>query len=114
MSIDFKNVKVIFPNGEEKKYPKPLILLELLNHSSLASKDIIALMVNGEVKSLNTIITFGIAKISPILRDSYEGWSIYRRTLVQIFATAVNQLYSKEFNVIVHHGVNNGYLVKKI
>ena len=70
-------------------------------------------MVNGEVKSLNTIITFGIAKISPILRDSYEGWSIYRRTLVQIFATAVNQLYSKEFNVIVHHGVNNGYLVKK-
>ena len=39
MSIDFKNVKVIFPNGEEKKYPKPLVLLELLNHSSLASKE---------------------------------------------------------------------------
>ena len=113
MSIDFENVKVIFPNGEEKKYPKPLILSELLNHSSLASKDIIALMVNGEVKSLNTIITFGIAKISPISRDSYEGWSIYRRTLVKVFATAVFQLYSKEFNVIVHHGVNNGYLVKK-
>ena len=113
MSIDFGNVKVIFPNGEEKNYPKPLILSELLNHSSLSSKDIVALMVNGEVKSLNTTITFGLAKISPVLRDSYEGWSLYRRTLVQIFATAVNQLYSKEFNVIVHHGVNNGYLVKK-
>ena len=70
-------------------------------------------MVNGEMKSLNTIITFGIAKISPILRDSYEGGSIYRRTLVQIFSTAVNQLYSKEFNIIFHHGVNNGYLIKK-
>ncbi len=38
---------------------------------------------------------------------------MYRRTLVQIFATTVNKLYSKQFNVIVHHGVNNGYLVKK-
>ena len=47
-------------------------------------------MENGEVKSLNTSITFGIAKISPILRDSYEGWPIYRRTLVKIFATAIN------------------------
>ena len=112
--IDFENVKVIFPNGEEKKYPKPLILSELLNHASLSSKDIIALQVNGEVKSLNTSINFGLAKITPILKDSDEGWSMYRRTLVKIFATAVNKLYAKNFNVIIHHGVNNGYLVKKV
>ena len=111
--IDFKNIKVIFPDGEEKKYPKPLILSKLLEHPSLSSKDIIALMVNGEVKSFNTIINFGIAKICPILLDSYEGMSMYKRTLVRVFATAVHKLYSKEFNVIVHHGVNNGYLVKK-
>ena len=112
--IDFENVKVIFPNGEEKKYPKPLILSELLNHASLSSKDIIALQVNGEVKSLNTSINFRLAKITPILKDSDEGWSMYRRTLVKIFATAVNKLYAKNFNVIIHHGVNNGYLVKKV
>ena len=112
--IDFENVKVIFPNGEEKKYPKPLILSELLNHASLSWKDIIALQVNGEVKSLNTSINFGLAKITPILKDSDEGWSMYRRTLVKIFATAVNKLYAKNFNVIIHHGVNNGYLVKKV
>ena len=39
---------------------------------------------------------------------------MYRRTLVKIFATAVNKLYAKNFNVIIHHGVNNGYLVKKV
>ena len=39
---------------------------------------------------------------------------MYRRTLVQVFATAVNKVYSKQFNVIIHHGVNNGYLVKKV
>jgi len=70
-------------------------------------------MVNGEVKSINSKISLGTAKVEPLLVNSYEGSSCYRRTLVQVFATAVNKVYSKEFNVIVHHSVNNGYLVKK-
>ena len=49
--LDFENVKVIFPNGDTQKYPKPLVLSELLKHSSLSSDKIIGLMVNGEVKS---------------------------------------------------------------
>ena len=111
--IDLENVKVTFPDKDTKKYPKPLALTELLNHKSLSSKDIIALMVNGEVKSLNSSITFGTAKVAPLLKDSYEGSAMYRRTLVQILATAAYQVYSQEFNIIVHHHVNNGYLVKK-
>ena len=35
--IDLENVKVIFPNGETQKYPKPLLLSDLLKHSSLSS-----------------------------------------------------------------------------
>ena len=112
--IDLENVKVIFPNGETQKYPKPLLLSDLLKHSSLSSDKIIALMVNGEIKSLNKKIRVGIAKVAPILSDSYEGSSMYRRTLVKIFATAVNKIYSKQFNVIIHHKVNNGYLVRKV
>ena len=111
--IDLENVKVTFPDKDTKKYPKPLALIELLNHKSLSSKDIIALMVNGEVKSLNSSISFGTAKVAPLLKDSYEGSAMYRRTLVQILATAAYQVYSQEFNIIVHHHVNNGYLVKK-
>ena len=49
--IDFENVKVTFPNGETQKYPKPLKISELLKHSSLSDPKILALMVNGEVKS---------------------------------------------------------------
>ena len=112
--LDLENVKVIFPDGDIKKYPKPLILSELLSHKSLSSPEIILLMVNGEIKSFNSKISFGIAKVSPILLSSYEGGAAYRRTLVQIFATAVHKLYFKEFNVIVHHGINNGYLVRKV
>ena len=44
--LDLENVKVIFPDGETKKYPKPLHLAELLKHKSLSSPDIISLMVN--------------------------------------------------------------------
>ena len=93
MKLDLKNVDVIFPNGEQKKYPKQFVLSELLTNPSLNSQDIIALKVNGEIKSLNAIISVGRAKISTILKDSEEGWSIYQRTLVQILATAVYKLY---------------------
>ena len=112
--LDLENVKVIFPDGDTKKYPKPLILSDLLSHKSLSSPEIILLMVNGEIKSFNSKISFGIAKVSPILSSSHEGGAAYRRTLVQIFATAVHKLYFKEFNVIIHHGINNGYLVRKV
>ena len=112
-ALDLKNVKVTFPDNSTEKYPKPLALAELLKHKSLSSKDIIALMVNGEVKSLNKSISIGVAKVTPILKDSYEGSSCYRRTLVKILATAAYEAYGKEFNIIVHHHVNNGYLVKK-
>ena len=112
-TLDLKNVKVTFPDNSTEKYPKPLALEELLKHKSLSSKDIIALMVNGEVKSINSSIKFGLAKVEPILKDSYEGSSCYRRTLVQILATAAYEAYGKEFNIIVHHHVNNGYLIKK-
>ena len=111
--IDFENVQVTFPDNDVQKYPKPLLLSDLLTHKSLSDPKIICLMVNGEVKSLNTKISFGKAKVSPILVDSSEGSSAYRRTLVKIFATAAHQAYAKQFNVIVHHRVNNGYLAKK-
>ena len=114
MQLDLNNVNVIFPNGEQKKYPKKLLLSDLLSHPSLNSKEIIALKVNGEIKSLNAIISYGRAKISPILFDSVEGLSIYQRTLVQILATAAYKLYFDKFNIIIHHEVNNGYLFKKL
>ena len=53
--IDLKNIIVIFPNGEQKTYPRPLVLSDLLNLPCLSSKDIVALKVNGEIKSLNAI-----------------------------------------------------------
>lgn len=60
--IDFQNVKVIFPNGDIKKYPKPLVLHKLLDHPSLLDPKLISLMVKGEVKSLNTALNFVLQK----------------------------------------------------
>ncbi len=112
--LDPDTIKIVFQNGDTQRYPKPLNLKELIpNHKSLNSSDLIALLVNGKVTSINTTISTGIAKIQPILYDSAEGFATYKRTLVQIFATAVNKLYSKKFVPIIQHSVNNGYLWKK-
>ena len=107
-------IKIIFPDKDTRRYPKPLQLSELLKHKSLSSPDIIGLLVNGSVYSINSTISFGLAKISPLTADSSEGFAMYRRTLVKIFATAVNKLYSKDFTITINHNVNNGYLVKKM
>jgi uridine kinase len=112
--IEPDTIKVIFPNGDKQRYPKPLKLSDLIpTHKSLSSPKLMALMVNGKVTSINSMLSTGIATIKPILYDSAEGFATYKRTLVQIFATAVNKLYSKKFVTIIQHGVNNGYLWKK-
>ena len=112
--VNPNDVKVIYPNKSVERYPKPLQLSELLKHKSLSSPDIIGLIINGSVYSINSTISFGLARVSPIELDSSEGYAMYRRTLVKIFATAVYKLYSKEFTVTINHNINNGYLVKKL
>ena len=113
--IDPDTVKVIFPDKDIQRFPKPLHLSNLLNHKSLSSSssDIIGLMVNGTVYSIDSFLSIGLAKVTPIEIESSEGYAMYRRTLVKILATAVYKLYSNEFTITINHNVNNGYLVKK-
>ena len=111
--MDPDTIKVIFPNRDILRFPKPLHLSQLLSHKSLSSPDIIGLMVNGTVYSIDSFISFGLAKVTPIEIESSEGYAMYRRTLVKIFATAVHKLYSNEFTITINHNINNGYLVKK-
>jgi uridine kinase len=70
-------------------------------------------MVNGSVQSINSELSVGVAKIEPLYTSSPEGFSMYKRTLVKVFATAVHKLFQKEFHIIVRHHVNFGYLVNK-
>ena len=114
INTDNDSVKVYFPDRDSQLFPKPLKLSDLLQHKSLKSPDIIGLIINGSVYSLNSTISFGLAKVFPITLKSDEGLAMYRRTLVKILATAVNKLYSKDFTITINHNVNNGYLVKKM
>ena len=107
-------VKVKFENGQTQRYPRPLKLSELIpNHKSLSSPKLMALLVNGKVTSINSVLSTGMATIKPVTFETAEGFATYKRTLVQIFATAVNKLFAKKFVVINHHGVKNGYLWRK-
>ena len=84
INSDNNFIKVIFPDKDIKIFPKPLLLSDLLSHKSLSSSDIIGLVINGSVYSINSTISFGLAKISPLKLDSSEGFAMYRRTLVKI------------------------------
>ncbi|KAL7721825.1 Uridine cytidine kinase I [Entamoeba marina] len=111
--LDTKNVLVTFSDQSKETFERPLLLSSLLKHKTLNNPDVVGLMVNGRVHSLNSTINKGIATITPVYLNSYEGSSIYRRTLVMVYAAAVYELYSKKFGVVVEHHVNNGYLSKK-
>ena len=39
--IDLENVKVTFPDGSSQKYPKPLLLSDLLQHKSLSDPHLV-------------------------------------------------------------------------
>ena len=107
-------MKVIFENDQNQRYPKSLKLSELIpNYKSQSSPKLMALLVNGKVTSINSVLSTGEATIKPVTFETSEGLAAYKRTLVQMFATALNKLYVKKFVVINHHGVKNGYLWRK-
>ena len=112
--LNLEKIDVTLPDGKMYTYPRPLRLQDLIkNHAVLQSPTIVAFMVNGRVYSLNSTIYTGNAAITPIELNSYEGSSIYRRSLVMLYATAVNELYGEKFSITIEHHVNNGYLSKK-
>ena len=92
IEVNPDNMKVIFPNGDKQNYTSPFPLAETLKHKSLSSTDIIGLMVNGSVHSINSDLTVGVAKLEPLYTSSAEGFSMYKRTLVKVFATVVHIL----------------------
>ncbi|EDR24431.1 uridine cytidine kinase I, putative [Entamoeba dispar SAW760] len=111
--IDISKTVVTFTDGTQEIHTRPLHLTNLLTHPSLNNSDLVGIMVNGRVYSTNAIINIGIANITPVFLNSYEGFSIYRRSLVMVFATAAFMTYGTKFGVTVEHHVNNGYCINK-
>ena len=113
IGIDLTHVKVRFSDNSEEIHDKPLKLSTLLNHPTLNKEDLVGIMVNGKVYSPNDSINVGIANVTPVLLNSFEGSSMYRRSLVNVVATAAYQTYGNEFGITFQHSVNNGYMINK-
>ncbi|ELP87731.1 uridine cytidine kinase I, putative [Entamoeba invadens IP1] len=111
--LNIDKVAVTFMDGSKVNYDRPLKLRELVSHKTLDRKDLAGIMVNGKVHSVVDSIDVGVANIAPVILDSLEGSSLYRRTLVMVFATAAYQTFGTKFGVQIDHHVNNGYVAKK-
>ena len=113
MTYNYTQIKITYSDNSEELHQRPLKLTTLLNHPTLQNENLMGILVNGKVHSPNDTITVGIAKIEPVCLDSPEGYSIYRRSLVNVLATAAYQTYGNEFGITVEHSVNNGYMIYK-
>ncbi|EKE39651.1 hypothetical protein ENUP19_0080G0101 [Entamoeba nuttalli] len=111
--IDISKTIVTFTDGTQEIHTRPLHLTTLLSHPSLNNNELVGIMVNGRVYSTNASINVGLANVVPVFLNSYEGFSIYRRSLVMVFATAAYMTYGTKFGVTVEHHVNNGYCINK-
>ena len=113
MEYNVGKITIKYIDGTEEVHDRPLKLETITQHPTMKKDDLVGILVNGKAMSPNDTISVGMATVAPIVLDSYEGFSIYRRSLVAVFATAVYQTFGKEFGVTVEHSVNNGYMINK-
>ena len=113
MTYNYNKITIKYSDGTEEIHDRPLKLTTLLSHPTLQRKDLMGISVNGRIHSPNDTIAVGVATIAPVVLDSTEGYSIYRRSLVNVLATAAYQTYGKSFGITVEHSVNNGYMIYK-
>lgn len=99
--------ELTFPDGSKKKFVEPLSARAALAYCKELSATAFGMKVNNELVSLNTIIDIR-ATISPVPEGTYEGSSIYRRTLCFLLAAAARKIYP-DLRLLVGHSLGYSY-----
>ena len=105
------NLTVTFINKDSviatKNIPYGTEVCTLLDTFDVTKEHIFAVRINNEVCPLDFALTYD-AKIEPVLDDSKEGSSVYRRSLCLLLATAAHSLFP-ETRLLVGHSLDYGY-----
>ncbi|WP_152656734.1 threonine--tRNA ligase [Oceanobacillus sp. CFH 90083] len=102
-------VKIVFPDGREKKVEKGISLKEIAEQISVSlAKKAVAGKVNGKLVDVSYSISEESA-IELLTLDSEEGLGVMRHTAAHILAQAVERLFGKgsvQFGVgpVIEHG----------
>jgi len=102
-----QNFEITFPDGSKKKFVEPISARAALAYCSQLDNVVFGMKVNNELVSLNKMIDIR-ATIKPVLKGTYEGSNIYRRTLCFLLAAAARNVYP-ELRLLVGHSFGYSY-----
>ncbi len=106
-----KNISITFIKDGKEIAEKPVEVgtevAEVLGNFGLPTSSIFAVTVNNEICPLDMPLTYS-AKLEPIMANSKEGASVYRRSLCLLLATAAHNLFPKA-RLLVGHSLGYGY-----
>lgn len=102
-----QKINVTFPNNTTIQVEYDTPVLSLLDYFEINKEEIIAVKINNEVCSLDSNIEIQ-SKLEPILVNTKEGSSVYRRSLCLLLATAAYKLFP-EAVLQVGHSLDHGY-----
>ncbi len=105
-----KKITITFPDKstlEVENEIRPVTLLNRLQETSDKSRKILAVKVNNEISSLDSIININ-ADIEPVYADTKDGAAIYRRSLCFLLGCAAHKLFPGR-RLLVGHSLGYGY-----
>lgn len=100
-------INITFPNGKTITIQSGSTADSFLEQFEQPTHQIAAVRVNNEICSLSQRIDIN-CKVEPVLINSHDGSSIYRRSLCFVLATAAHNLFPKQ-RLLVGHSLGYGY-----
>ncbi len=102
-----KKITITFPDKSTIQVDNEIRPITLLNHLSSDNQKILAVRVNNEICSLDSVININ-AHIEPVYSNTTEGAAIYRRSLCFVLACATHNIFPNA-RLLVGHSLGYGY-----
>lgn len=100
-------ITITFPSGITEQYAYGTPATAVLDKLSAESGSILAVRINNELCPLDTALEYN-ATLEPVLANSKDGASVYRRSLCLLLAAAAHNLYPRA-RLLVGHSLGHGY-----
>lgn len=106
--------RVTLPGGRVVTYEWPVALERLLSEPEFGATNaegpVVGVAVNGVVSSLGAALDVHEAAVAPVRLYTWEGMSLYRRTLVFVMGAAAARCFGGRRRLVAQHKLgSNGY-----
>ena len=107
-----KKITLTFPDLTSIEVENEIRAITLLNHFKAGGRKILAVKVNNEICSLDSVINIS-ASLEPVYADSSDGAAIYRRSLCFVLAAASHRVFPDEVRYLYTGIQTPSYIIAK-